>query len=83
MTKKEVMKELAKLIRSILEEGDYDSHGRVRLYQELSIECLCYGHKDIRDYVISELKKYPQFHYKSDMDMYWVDGRYRIYITIV
>lgn len=83
MTKKEVMKELAKLIRSILDNGGYDSNGRVRLYQELSVECLCYGHKDIRDYVISELENYPQFHYESDMDMYWVDGRYRIYITIV
>ena len=83
MTKKDTMKEVAKLIRNIFEEGGYDSHGRVRLYQELSVECLCYGHKDIRDYVISELKKYTQFYYKSDMDMYWVDGRYRIYITIV
>ena len=83
MNKKDMMKELAKLIRSILEEGGYDSYGRVRLYQELSVECLCYGHKDIRDYVISELEKYSQFHYDSDVDMYWVDGKYRIYITII
>ena len=83
MNKKDMMKELAKLIRSILEEGGYDSSGRVRLYQELSVECLCYGHKDIRDYVISELEKYSQFHYDSDVDMYWVDGKYRIYITII
>lgn len=83
MNKKDMMKELAKLIRSILEEGGYDSHGRVRLYQELSVECLCYAHKDIRDYVISELEKYSQFHYDSDVDMYWVDGKYRIYITII
>ena len=83
MSKKDVMKEVAKLIRSILEEGGYDSSGRVRLYQELSVECLVYGHKDIRDYVISELEQYSQFRYDSDVDMYWTDGKYRIYISIV
>lgn len=82
MTKKDTMKEVAKLIRSILEDGGYDSNGRVRLYQELSVECLCYGHKDIRNYIISELEKYSQFHYDINM-MYWIDGKYKIYITIV
>ena len=82
MTKKDVMKELAKLIRNILIDGGYDN-ARVRLYQELSVECLVYGHKDIRDYVIAELKQYPNFIYKSENDLSWKDGKYTIYITIV
>ena len=83
MTKKEVMKELAKLIRSILDDGGYDSNGRVRLYQELSVECLCYGRKEIRECVVEGLKKYPNFKIEGTHDYVWVDGKYRIYITIV
>ena len=57
--KKEIMKEVAKLIRNILDENNFDSSGRVRLYQDLSIECLCYGHKDIQNCIIKGLKKIP------------------------
>ena len=83
MTKKEVMKELAKLIRSILDDGGYDNNGRVRLYQELSVECLCYGRKEIQECVIEGLKKYPNFKIEGIHDYMWIDGKYRIYITIV
>lgn len=82
-SKKAVMKEVAKLIRSILDENGYDSSGRVRLYQELSVECLCYGHKEIRECIIEGLKKYPNFKIEDTYDYLWVDRKYRIYITIV
>lgn len=80
--KKEIMKEVAKLIRSILEENNFDSSGRVRLYQELSVECLCYGNKEIRECVVEGLKKYPNFEVDGN-DYSWVEGRYKIYLTIV
>ena len=82
-SKKEIMKEVSKLIRSILDENGYDSSGRVRLYQELSIECLCYGRKEIRECVVDGLKKYPNFKIEDTHDYMWVEGKYRIYITIV
>lgn len=81
--KKAVMKEVAKLIRSILDENGYDSSGRVRLYQELSVECLCYGRKEIRECVVEGLKKYPNFKIEDTHDYLWIDEKYRIYITIV
>lgn len=81
--KKAVMKEVAKLIRSILDENGYDSSSRVRLYQELSVECLCYGHKEIRECIVEGLKKYPNFKIEDTYDYLWVDGKYRIYITII
>ena len=81
--KKAVMKEVAKLIRNILDENGYDSSGRVRLYQELSIECLCYGRKEIQECVVEGLKKYPNFKIESTHDYMWIEGKYRIYITIV
>ena len=81
--KKAVMKEVAKLIRNILDENGYDSSGRVRLYQELSIECLCYGRKEIQECVVEGLKKYPNFKIEGTHDYMWVEGKYRIYITIV
>ena len=80
--KKEIMKEVAKVIRSILDENGYDSSGRVRLYKELSVECLCYGHKNIQNCVIDGLKKYPNFEIDGH-DYSWVDGKYRIYLTII
>ena len=80
--KKEIMKNVAVVIREILKSNGYDSNGRVRLYQELSVECLCYGHKDIQNCVIDGLKKYPNFEIDGH-DYSWVDGKYRIYITIV
>ena len=83
MNKRSVMKELSKLLRNILAEGGYDSNGRVRLYKDLSVECLVYGHNDIRDYVISKLKAYSQFKMESEFDLIWVDGKHTIYITIV
>lgn len=80
--KKEIMKEVAKLIREILKSNGYDSSGRVRLHQELSVECLCYGNKEKHDCVVKELAKYPNF--KIEDTLYcWDEGRYRIYITIV
>lgn len=82
-SKKAVMKEVAKLIRSILDENGYDSSGRVRLYQELSVECLCYGHKEIRECVVEGLKKYPNFKNYGVYDYRWVDRKYNIYLTIV
>lgn len=82
-SKKAVMKEVAKLIRSILDENGYDSSGRVRLYQELSVECLCYGHKEIRECVVEGLKKYSNFKIEGTHDYMWIEGKYRIYITIV
>ena len=81
--KKEIMKEVAKIIREILKSNGYDASGRVRLYQDLSVECLCYGHKDIQNCVVEGLKKYPNFKIEGTHDYMWVDGRYRIYITIV
>ena len=81
--KKEIMKEVAKFIRSILDENGYDSSGRVRLYQELSIECLCYGRKEIRECVVEGLKKYPNFKIEGTHDYMWIEGKYRIYLTIV
>ena len=82
-SKKAVMKEVAKLIRSVLDENGYDSSGRVRLYQELSVECLCYGRKEIQECVVEGLKKYPNFKIEGIHDYMWIDGKYRIYITIV
>ena len=82
-SKKAVMKEVAKLIRSILDENGYDSSGRVRLYQELSVEYLCYGRKEIQECVVEGLKKYPNFKIEGTHDYMWVDGKYRIYLTIV
>ena len=80
--KKEIMKEVAKLVRSILKENGYDPNSRVRLHQDLSVECLCYGHKDIQNRVVEGLKKYPNF--QMDGFAYcWVDGRYRIYLIII
>jgi hypothetical protein len=79
--KKEIMKEVAKLIRSILKENGYDSNGRVRLYQDLSVECLCYGNKNIQNCVVEGLKKYSNF----GMDGFsycWNEGKYIIYLTI-
>lgn len=80
--KKEIMKNVAKIIRSILDENGYDSSGRVRLYQDLSVECLCYGNKNIQNCVVEGLKKYSNF----GMDGFsycWKDGKYRIYLTII
>lgn len=79
--KKEIMKEVAKLIRSILDENGYDSSGRVRLHQDLSVECLCYGHKDIENCVVECLKKYPNFQ-KDGFAYCWIEGKYRIYLMI-
>ena len=81
--KKEIMKYVAKLIRSILDENGYNSSGRVRLYQELSVECLCYGRKEIQECVVEGLKKYPNFKIESTHDYMWIEGKYRIYITVV
>ena len=81
--KKAVMKEVAKLIRNILDENGYDSSGRVRLYQELSVECLCYGRKEIQECVVEGLKKYPNFKIEDTHDYVWIDGKYRIYLTII
>lgn len=81
--KKEIMKYVAKLIRSILDENEYNSSGRVRLYQELSVECLCYGRKEIQECVVEGLKKYPNFKIESTHDYMWIEGKYRIYITVV
>jgi len=81
--KKEIMKEVIKVIRSILKENGYDPSGRVRLYQELSVECLCYGRKEIQECVVEGLKKYSNFKIEGTHDYVWVDGKYNIYLTIV
>lgn len=81
--KKEKMKEVAKVIRSILKSNGYDPTGCVRLYQDLSVECLCYGRKEIRECVVESLKKYPNFKIEGTRDYMWVDGKYIIYLTIV
>ena len=82
--KKDIMKEVAKLIRNILKEGGYDG-ARVQLYQDLSVECLVWGNRKIRDYVISELEKYPNFKFKGEYedDYVWEDGEHTIYLTIL
>lgn len=81
-SKKEIMKEVAKLIRNILTFNGYDGNGRVRLYQELSVECLCYGKKDMINLVVTELKKYPNFEINEN-EYSWIDGKYKIYLTIM
>ena len=81
--KKEIMKNIAVVIREILKSNGYDSSGRVRLYQDLSVECLCYGNKNMQNYVVEGLKKYPNFKIDNAHDYMWIEGKYRIYITIV
>ena len=81
--KKEIMKNVAVVIREILKSNGYDPSGRVCLYQELSVECLCYGRKEIQECVVEGLKKYPNFKIEDTHDYIWVDGKYRIYLTIV
>lgn len=83
-TKKDIMKEVAKLIRNILKEGGYDN-ARVQIYQDLSVECLVWGNRKIRDYVISELEKYPNFKFNGEYedDYVWEDGGHTIYLTIL
>ena len=83
MEKKEIMKELVKLIRNILNESGYDGGSRVRMYKDLSVECLVYGNTEIKNLVITELMNYPQFEMKSDYELSWKEGKYRIYITIL
>ena len=77
------MKNIAVVIREILKSNGYDSSGRVRLYQELSVECLCYGRKEIQECVVEGLKKYPNFKIEGIRDYVWIDGKYRIYLTII
>lgn len=80
-SKKEIMKNIAVVIREILKSNGYDSNGRVRLYQDLSVECLCYGNKNIQNCVVEGLKKYSNF----GMDGFsycWNEGKYIIYLTI-
>ena len=81
--KKEIMKNVAVVIREILKSNGYDPSGRVRLYQDLSVECLCYGNKNIQNCVVEGLKKYPNFKNYGVYDYRWVDGKYNIYLTIV
>lgn len=82
MDKKEIMKEVAKTIRSILDKGGYDSSGRVHLYKDLIIEVAAYGHQDVRDYVKKELSKYPNY-IEDEFGAYWKDGRFTTFISII
>ena len=81
MTRKEVQKELAKTIRSILNFNGFDGNYCVRLYKETSVECHLYGKQKEKECVLKALRKYPNFE-ESDCGYIWKDGRSTIYITI-
>lgn len=79
MTRKEVQKELAKTIRSLLNMNGFDGNYAVRLYKETSVECHIYGDPKQRKCILEGLQKYKNFNAEKST---WQDGRNTIYITI-
>ena len=51
----------------------------------LSRDLFDYGRKEIQECVVEGLKKYSNFKVEGEdtYDYMWVDGKYRIYLTIV
>ena len=80
--RKMVQKEFAKVVRDLMKFKGYDSSGCVRLYKDFAVECLVYGNLKMKNEIIGELRKLPQFQ-EVDCGFAWIDGFVKVYLTIV
>ena len=81
MDKKTIQKELVTICRKWFNNHNLGA-GRVKPYQDISVECKVYGNSKLGGYLKEYLRQFPEFH-EIGFDLLWRKDGHEIYITIV